>query len=287
MTVCDGGWTFIPHPRPQASIRLVCFHHSGGGASMFRSWCAGLGEEIEVVAVQLPGRENRFREPLLHDVDEVVDHLLDRVAGRLRGAYAVLGHSLGAGLGYRFASRLCEAGGPAAVQFFASGSPPIGHRRSGRPATLSDPELRAEIALHGGTPTELLNDPHWLELFLPILRADYALYYSLPFQEPAGVSFPIRAFYGRRDPGAGEFEMAGWARMTTAGFTSRGFDGGHFYMRSREAEVLADIRRTLLLARRSAAGEPNDPGSGHNPNAASPSGRGVTLPPRAPVNRNG
>ena len=48
-------------------IRLFCFHYAGASASIFRSWDEAMPDGIEVVAVQLPGREYRLDEPLLTD----------------------------------------------------------------------------------------------------------------------------------------------------------------------------------------------------------------------------
>ena len=53
------------------SVRLICFHHAGGGATSFNLWKRGLGSDVEVVAVEIPNRE-RFA--TLRDlVDEVND----------------------------------------------------------------------------------------------------------------------------------------------------------------------------------------------------------------------
>ncbi|WP_043225454.1 thioesterase II family protein, partial [Burkholderia glumae] len=47
-------------PRSDARVRLVCFHYAGSGASMFAPWAAALPDAVELLAVQLPGRENRL-----------------------------------------------------------------------------------------------------------------------------------------------------------------------------------------------------------------------------------
>src|SRR6478736_8822895 len=52
-------------------IRLFCFHYAGASASIFRSWDEAMPDGIEVVAVQLPGREYRLDEALLTDAHEI------------------------------------------------------------------------------------------------------------------------------------------------------------------------------------------------------------------------
>ncbi|WP_256729654.1 thioesterase II family protein, partial [Burkholderia pseudomallei] len=58
----ESPWLIV-HEARNARVRLFCFHYAGATASIFRTWPGGLPDWIEVVAVQLPGREYRRREP--------------------------------------------------------------------------------------------------------------------------------------------------------------------------------------------------------------------------------
>jgi surfactin synthase thioesterase subunit len=64
-------WILRPRPNPRAALRLFCFPYAGGGASIYRTWPAYLHADIEVVAVQLPGREERMCEPAYSDASEL------------------------------------------------------------------------------------------------------------------------------------------------------------------------------------------------------------------------
>src|SRR5687767_1993710 len=66
-------WIPFHRNRPRTSLRLFCFPHAGGGASMYRRWQAGLPDEVEVCAVQLPGHETRISEPPLQSIDAVAE----------------------------------------------------------------------------------------------------------------------------------------------------------------------------------------------------------------------
>ena len=101
-----------PEPREGAALGLLCFHHAGGGAYGYRPWARRLRAEVELVAVQLPGRENRLGEALLHDADAVLDGLIRALEGALPRPYAMFGHSLGAMLAHRLA---CRVGLPGSV----------------------------------------------------------------------------------------------------------------------------------------------------------------------------
>ena len=70
-------------PNPNAALRLVCFPCAGGGASMYRVW-AELLPDVEVWAVNYPGRESLHGQPFASNTDElaagVVEHHCDALS---------------------------------------------------------------------------------------------------------------------------------------------------------------------------------------------------------------
>jgi hypothetical protein len=83
---------FIPLKQEKnAYIRLFCFHHGGGSASIFRKWSKDLMDDAELVAIQLPGREERFNEPLLNNVFQIVNNLCQNFNNYLDNANCELG----------------------------------------------------------------------------------------------------------------------------------------------------------------------------------------------------
>ncbi|MFQ5419788.1 MAG: thioesterase II family protein, partial [Anaerolineae bacterium] len=78
-------WLFYYQPNRQAAVRLFCFPYSGAGASLFLPWRSILPKSIDLVPVQLPGRENRIGErpytqlaPLVAAVAEAIRPFLDK-----------------------------------------------------------------------------------------------------------------------------------------------------------------------------------------------------------------
>src|SRR5579863_4294649 len=89
-------WLPYLRPRPGARLRLFCFPYAGGAASVYRGFHEGLPPDIEVAAVQLPGRENRLRDPPVEDMARLVPMIADAHAPSLTGRFAFFGHSMGA-----------------------------------------------------------------------------------------------------------------------------------------------------------------------------------------------
>jgi surfactin synthase thioesterase subunit len=63
MTQPANPWLYYFKPNPKASFRLFCFPYAGGTALVYRPWAQQLPANVEVVAIQLPGRFTRTREP--------------------------------------------------------------------------------------------------------------------------------------------------------------------------------------------------------------------------------
>ncbi len=239
-------WVRVPRPDPQATIRLFCLPWAGGGSSAFNSWGRELSPGIEVCAVQLPGREDRLREPPRTSLMAVAEELSAILEPSLNLPYALFGHSLGAVLAFEMARRLRTNGAPQPVRLFVSGSEaPDFSPRDGRRHTLSDSALLEEVGLLSGTADAVLAEPDLMALFLPALRADLKMAETYRCVQERPLDAPITAFAGNSDAEV-RFEGAeAWAQHTTRTFTLHAIDGGHFFVQSARSELLRILRHDL------------------------------------------
>jgi pyochelin biosynthetic protein PchC len=227
-----GLWIRCFRPRSTASLRLLCFPHAGGSANFYRSWVDRLPEHIELWAVQYPGREDRFGELCISDMDRMVTAFFGAVEPKITGPVALFGHSMGASIAYEFARRL-EAHRPGLVlKLFVSGSEAPSHR-----AMPDDPKhlwdeagLVTEVEELGGTPGGVLDHPEMRELLLPMIRSDYQLIESYQPSPGSPVCFGVVALTGDADPGLSVEQVQDWREITRGEFTLKIFDGDHFYL---------------------------------------------------------
>lgn len=98
--------------------------HAGGSASFFRSWSERLPPDIDLLALQYPGREDRFNEAPATRLEDLSDGAALALRDFADAPLALFGHSLGAALAYETALRL-EA---SARRCATCSSPPIRHR---------------------------------------------------------------------------------------------------------------------------------------------------------------
>ena len=227
-------------------MRLFCFHHAGGSAAVFRNWTDGLGD-LEVHAIQLPGRGTRFLEEPCPRLRELARDVADGIGPRLQGSYALFGHSFGGLLAFEVAHELMRRGSGDLVHLFVSArrgprlpesAPPI--------SRLEDAALLREVcARYGGIPDAVLREPDLLRLLLPALRADLEALETYSYESRPPLGCPITAFGGADDRWAPPRELEGWQFETTDAFAMRQFAGGHFYLQSAESLVCEEILSRL------------------------------------------
>lgn len=241
-------WVQISRPRPGARLRLICLPAAGSGASRYRSWPAHLPDEVEVVSIQLPGRENRFNEQAIETMDRLVGLLLDELASYFVRPFALFGHSMGALIAFELARGL-RPRGVAPVHLFASGCrAPHLPSRSPDWHTLPDPEFIAKIESLGGIPPELLAERQFLDTMLPTLRSDCAVSETYAWRPQQPLSCPVSAFGGLVDAEVFPEEVQAWSRHTTGPFRAHLLPGDHFFVNSALREVLGLVVSELGLA---------------------------------------
>ena len=241
-----GRWLICRTRRSDARVRLYCFPHAGGSPGEYLRWADRLAE-MEIWAVQPPGRGVRYAEPAHRDVDSLVADLV--AAARFEPPFALFGHSYGALVAYLVARALRATGREGPRHLFLSG-----HRaahlalRRAPLHRLDDADLLAAIGRRNGAlPPEILEDPEYLREVLAGYRADLEAAETYRHRPEPPLSVPITVTAGADDDGARD-ELEAWRPHTTGEFTLRLFPGDHFYLRPYRADLLRLIEERLSLS---------------------------------------
>ncbi|WP_246793461.1 thioesterase II family protein [Burkholderia perseverans] len=246
--VDESPWLIV-HPAASgqpARLRLFCFHYAGATASIFRSWRGGLPDWVELVAVQLPGREYRLGEPLFESATPIVEALAECVPDWLDLPFVFFGHSMGALIAFDLARLLRARGHAEPALFVASGrnAPRYLWRDAGIQA-LPDEVFLATVRDYNGTPEELINEPSMRDLWMPRLRADLTISALYHYTEEAPLACPLLVLRGTHDGLVSDEGVEGWRAETTGPIHYVRFPGNHFFLHSEEPDVLAELRRAL------------------------------------------
>jgi medium-chain acyl-[acyl-carrier-protein] hydrolase len=232
--------------RRAPSVRLLCLPHAGGGASTFGTWPDRLPPDIEVIAAQLPGREDRQFEPLISSVKALARTLARVVRPYLDVPLALFGYCAGGLLAFELARELDVGfGATLAHLFVASHAAPHLPARHMPLHTLSDEALKAELRRLGGTAPAVLQNDALLDFLLPGLRADFQVWESYQFEDGEPLSCPITAVGGSRDERATLQELQAWQRHTRDRLAVRLFESGHFVLSEVPGEVIDAVAEAL------------------------------------------
>jgi medium-chain acyl-[acyl-carrier-protein] hydrolase len=238
-------WVSISPSRGHSLGRLFCLPFAGGGASAYYRWTTRLSAGIEVARVHLPGRETRLREPLFNRLKPLVDNLVEELLPWIDGPFALFGHSMGALLVFELARGL-RRHGLLPIHLFVSG-----YRAPQLPSSqlpfshLPDAEFIDSVRRYGGLPDLVAQNEELLEIFLPILRADFAMTETYIYQEESPLECPLTAFGGLSDPKVDHEKILAWNIHTSLRFNTHFFPGGHFFLHDSESLVLNQINHHL------------------------------------------
>ncbi|WP_167594378.1 thioesterase II family protein [Corallococcus coralloides] len=230
----------------QASCRLLCFNSAGTGATVFRQWDRASEPALNVVGIQLPGREGRFAEPPARDVRVLTEQLGPSLVPLLDRPFALFGHSYGALVAFELARWLRRHGLPAPLHLFVAGRPapqlPYAYRKT---YDLPDAEFIDVLRQYGGTRENILADAKALRFFLPIIRADLEANTLYAYREEPPFTCGITAMRGVEDPVCEEGPLLAWREQTQGAFEHVPFAGAHFFHVQAAEPLLRQVEATL------------------------------------------
>jgi medium-chain acyl-[acyl-carrier-protein] hydrolase len=243
-------WLDGSRPNPAAELRLFCFPYAGGGAATYRHWSKNLPAQVEVCAVQLPGRGSRLRETPFTRMEPLVRAVLHELRSYLDKPFAFFGHSMGAVISFELARLLRLEHATLPFHLFVSGrSAPQLSRPKSPTYGLGHAEFIEELLRLKGTPPEVLSHPGLMQFVLPLLRADFELIETYSYRHEPPLNVPVTAFGGLADPDVSRESLGGWRAQTTAAFSLRMLSGDHFYLTANEELLLSVLARELYRDR--------------------------------------
>jgi surfactin synthase thioesterase subunit len=225
--------------------RVVCVPSAGAAAAVFRAWTPFVDADTEVCAIERPGRGTRLAEApnpsrarALAEIRAVLEHLRDLPC-------VLVGHSVGAFLAYEAARGLAaDAGGSlrGVVACHARAPHALSHRDEKAWHQLDDAGLVDWLRRLGATPEAILDDPEWTDLFLPAIRADFALYDGYTWRPEPALTTPLVAVGAPDDPLVERTDLLAWREVAHGSFHALVLPGGHFAPQGDPAAFVAALQ---------------------------------------------
>lgn len=241
MTSNESPW-FLRPLADNSAARVFCMPYSGTGASMYGAWPERLGQ-IEIVPIQLPGRENRSREPHFGTYENLSGQLVEALLPYLDRPYAFFGHCAGVLPGFDATVRLIDQGHPAPTHLFVSSQVAPHEKPYGRFLKMSSAELadvlRTLMRATGGAEP----DPEMVELYLEVLIADTDAHRNYQIAEPIQLPCGITVFGWDNDTEVDSNLLGGWEAYGQTRFQL--LEGDHYTFLSGPDALLNEIRQDM------------------------------------------
>jgi surfactin synthase thioesterase subunit len=241
-----GPWFPFARERQDAELRLFCLPYAGGSAAIFRNWGDFLPPQVLVVPVELPGRGGRLNEPPFVRLPALIDALAEAMRPALQSPFALFGHSMGAVIAFELARRLRRQHHAEPQKLFVAGRRAPQLPRT-EPITYNLPEDEFIQELHrlAGTPREVLAHGELMQLFIPLLRADFEFIETYEYIPDEPLSCPITVLGGLQDEEVKREWLLLWKEHTTSRCVIRMLPGDHFFIRSSQDVLLRVLAREL------------------------------------------
>ena len=244
--IAPGSWIACSTPNSRARLRLFCFPYAGAGPSIFRTWSDDLPADVEVCPVQFPGRGTRLMETPFTRLSQLVQALAQALGPLLDRPFAFFGHSLGALVGFELARQLRRQAGVHPVRLFISAdrAPQIPRRE--RPIhALPEGAFLAELNRLNGIPGKVLAEADLMQIMLPVLRADFAVYESYVYSTEPPLDCPFSIFGGLQDQRVNRGDLEAWRDQTSVSSSLRMFPGDHFFLSTTTPLLLQVLSQEL------------------------------------------
>lgn len=239
---------FSHFAQPQnGHARIFAFPYSGSGASLFFQWAKDLAADpIDLLAVQLPGRETRIRERPLSNLAVVVEQLIPAITPCLDKPFVFFGHSLGALLAFELSRALHERQLPLPQRLFVSAfrAPELPNPNR-ELHQLPDAGIVEGLRNYAATPEEVLANKQLMAMYLPLLRGDFSLHETYQYQPTPPLPCPITALAGTDDHIAKPDTLLNWQQQTRADFQYIQYQGGHFFLDEHRPHIIKQLKQAL------------------------------------------
>ena len=235
-------WFVIPKPNINAEIKLICFPYAGGSAVTYLNWAQQIADNVELIIVQPPGRGPRMFEPLHKEMTTLIAELLIHFPTLLNKPYILFGHSLGSRVAFELMAELSKLAQPLPKHFIASGSkgPHLFSDKKSLHA-LSDEEFIIELEQLSGTPKAVLENRELMELFLPVLRADFQIAETYRYDGSSKFPCTLSVLGGRDDIDIPREKLESWTTFFEKTTQICLLDGDHFFIDNHQEQVLKKV----------------------------------------------
>ena len=227
----DTGPVMLVDKLSEASvIQLVCFHDAGGSAMLFDDWISHLGERVEIIRIELPGRKGNASAKNQLEITKLIASIADRLVEMLDKPYMVFGHSMGGLFAFEVIHELKKRGFDLPKKLFVSSTPQLNsYNREEFDPRMTDEQMfqRFPYLNDSNTPDEELRN-----YLRSILRLDLWLLDSYEYAKKEQLLIDMIGIRGKDDHTVKRAQMEKWQHEIQGTLTLIERPGDHHYIKT-------------------------------------------------------
>ena len=245
-----GGKWLVRNKKTQHEVkqRIFCIHPVGAGASMFTHFLYHPPADTDVMAFQLPGRENRKDEGHYENMDTLIPEMARVIQPYTDKPFIIMGHSFGGIVGYELIRYLRKQVGITPKHFFITGTiaPQLTREWKKRDSISSTAKVSYSVEKILNT-LNYIEDVAFLRSIIPVMKKDMPLIMNYRYVAGEPFDFPITAFAADKDEVVLISEVASWKAQTHKQFNLEIVEGDHWFL-SRNKELVVQRLTEALKA---------------------------------------
>jgi medium-chain acyl-[acyl-carrier-protein] hydrolase len=99
---------------------------------------------------------------------------------------------------------------------------------------------------YNGIPKIIQQDPDLMEIFLPILKADFSVLETYEYVQEPAFDFGFSTYIGTQDTIVTLEDISAWQAQSNLPVSSQTFPGDHFFIQSQRLPLLQSLSQTLV-----------------------------------------
>lgn len=237
-------------------MKLFCLPYAGGSKQAYAGWKKYAAEnfagKLEIEAIEIKGRGERFGAGFYRDFAEAVDDIYSLIEDKLdKEEYALYGHSMGAVLAYELYYKIAAAGRNMPRHIIFTGRyGPLVQDNMYVSFDLPDAELIRRLLALGGIPEKLPESRELLEFYLPIIKNDLRVLETYVFREREDkIKCGITVINGREDK-TDTYREVTWENLCSGECRSYDLNGGHFFINHSRDQIFQILAASLFTKNR-------------------------------------
>lgn len=199
--------------------------------------------QFDITAIEYAGHGRHYVQELMVDFNEIVMDAAEQISSAGKNpSICLFGHSMGALVAFETAHQLRKERIDI-HHLFVSGmsAPKVWIQKT---VGISDNNVLDTVKLLNGIPSEVLNNSDILNVFLPIIQADYNALDTYRYQHSRPLDCPITVFNGTEDEDM-RYGRNEWREETNAACTFYDYPGSHFFIKEQNQDMLRVMGREL------------------------------------------